>query len=37
MFGLNIDVEYRADIQAYTNEDMGKYVNDTGKRGSANE
>lgn len=29
MFGLNIDVEYRADIQAYTDEDMGRYVNET--------
>lgn len=29
MFGLNIDVEYRADIQTYTDEDMGKYVNET--------
>lgn len=29
MFELNIDVEYRADIQAYTNEDMGGYVNET--------
>lgn len=29
MFGLNVDVEYRADVQAYTNEDMGKYVNET--------
>ena len=41
MFGLNIDVEYRADIQAYTDEDMGRYVNETdtedGKGESANE
>lgn len=29
MFGLNVDVEYRADVQAYTDEDMGKYVNET--------
>lgn len=29
MFGLNIDVKYRADVQAYTDEDMGKYVNET--------
>lgn len=29
MFGLNIDVEYRADVQTYTDEDMGKYVNET--------
>lgn len=29
MFGLNIGVEYRADIQTYTDEDMGKYVNET--------
>lgn len=41
MFGLNIDVKYRADIQAYTDEDMGKYVNktetDDGKGGGDNE
>lgn len=41
MFGLHIDVEYRADIQAYTDEDMGKYVNETdaedGKGKSDNE
>lgn len=29
MFGLNIDVEYRADVQTYTDEDMGMYVNKT--------
>lgn len=29
MFGLNIDVEYRADAQTYTDEDMYKYVNET--------
>lgn len=29
MFGLNVDVEYRADVQAYTNEDLGRYVNET--------
>lgn len=29
MFGLNIDVEYRTDVQTYTDEDMGKYVNET--------
>lgn len=29
MFGLNVDVEYRADVQAYTDVDMGKYVNET--------
>lgn len=29
MFGLNIDVEYRADVQTYTDEDMCMYVNET--------
>lgn len=29
MFGLNIDVKYRADIQSFTSEDMGEYVNET--------
>ena len=29
MFGLNIDVEYRADVQTYTDEDMCMYDNDT--------
>ena len=29
MFGLNIDVKYRADIQSFTSEDMDKYVNET--------
>lgn len=29
MFGLNIDVEYRADAQTYTDEDMGMCVNET--------
>lgn len=29
MFGLNIDVKYREDIQSFTSEDMGEYVNET--------
>lgn len=29
MFGLNIDVKYRADIQSFTSEDMDKYVDET--------
>ncbi len=29
MFGLNIDVKYRADIQSFTSEDMGECVNET--------
>ena len=29
MFGLNVDVEYRTDVQTYTDEDMGRYVNET--------
>lgn len=39
MFGLNVDVEYRADVQAYTDEDMGRYVNETDvdNGGNANE
>ena len=39
MFGLNIDVEYRADVQTCTDEDMGKYVNetDTEREGNNNE
>lgn len=39
MFGLNIDVEYRADVQTYTDEDMYKHVNetDTEREGNNNE
>lgn len=33
MFGLNIDVEYRAEIQAYTDEDLTETVNETGIEG----
>lgn len=36
MFGLNIDVEYRADVQTYTDEDMGKYVNETDTESEGN-
>lgn len=36
MFGLNINVEYRADVQAYTDEDMGKYVNETDTESEGN-
>lgn len=36
MFGLNIDVEYRADIQTYTDEDMGRYVNETDTESGGN-
>lgn len=36
MFGLNIDVEYRADVQTYTDEDMGICVNDTDTESEGN-
>lgn len=36
MFGLNIDVEYRADVQTYTDEDMGMYVNETDTESEGN-
>lgn len=36
MFGLNIDVEYRADVQTYTDEDMGKYINETNTESEGN-
>lgn len=36
MFGLNIDVEYRADIQTYTDEDMCRYVNETDTESEGN-
>lgn len=36
MFGLNIDVEYRADVQTYTDEDVGKYVNETNPESDGN-
>ena len=37
MFGLNIDVEYRADVQTYTDEDMGMYVNETDTESEGND
>lgn len=36
MFGLNIDVEYRDDVQIYTDEDMYKYVNETDTESEGN-
>ena len=36
MFGLNIDVKYRADVKTYTDEDMGKYVNETDTESDGN-
>ena len=36
MFGLNIDVEYRADVQTYTDEDIGGYVNETDTESEGN-
>lgn len=36
MFGLNIDVEYRADAQIYTDEDMGMCVNETDTESEGN-
>lgn len=36
MFGLNIDVKYRADVKTYTDEDMGKYVNETDTESEGN-
>lgn len=36
MFGLNIDVEYRADAQTYTDEDMGMCVNETDTESEGN-
>lgn len=37
MFGLNIDVEYRADAQTYTDEDMGMCVNETDTESEGND